>query len=438
VHAPPYILAAAALTLLWAGPARADALPWIRYLDTDIASIDKDMVVVRGAFEITSRPHCWYTVSFQLQLDEVTPLRKADGRPLWVEWAHLFTPDNLDSPGLHQQTRWTDCRAGFYLKDIAAAANLPRGQRTIVWAVGYLYDQTEKKFQDSGWYVRTPLILTTDEAGGITRTETFHTVPADVGTRGNARLIPVREMKLGLRDLRLKPGTKLYQGVEQRGRIHEMAVLEKGAADLRGIHRGYFFNPIDSPEKAQELITIAYPDGVVVQSAAQYQQIVAALKAIKGWDALQFLPVERPAAYGMKVAEVPGLGYRVTALMIDRERREGQSAHYRNVTLREWNVSADGRLSLKETVCIRCPVWHTGYPAMWLPEFPPQDRVPGQIGPPPNLNSALQAYDAAIKDALARGVTWVMPNTRTVTTTTARISQPGDVRNADPFVEPKR
>ncbi len=435
---------AVTLTLLWSGGVQAsDYPPTVKYLDTTLWRYN-DSIVVRGGFEIASVPHRWYTVYYQLQRDADTPLKLPNGKALRVYWADLFTPvpANAIWPDQPSVSRWNDCRSAFAIKDIEAATNLPRGQRTTLWAVSYLYDQAAKKYRGSGWDVRTPLLVTTDEAGKVIRTDFFHTSPLELKRRPEPRQIPVREVQLALNHLQLKPGAKLYQGVELRGPQHEMLVLGQDGTALKSTNRGHFFQAIDTPAKARELVEIAYPGAIILKTHEQYQAIVAALKAIRGWDPARFLPVPEPASAGMTVTAEPGLGYRVTVLMVDCEQRFG-TQRLRHVVLREFAIAPDGRMGLWETVCLRAPAWMIGYPAMWMPEFPaPPETGPGpgqgKLTAPPNLDAALNAYEAAIRSALTPAGWEIIPLARTLAANTTTIFQPGDVHNADPFVEPKR
>jgi len=329
---------------------------------------DPTYLLVRGAFEIVGNPQEWHGVYFQIRLDANTPLKEKDREGFVRFWNNIFTPENVDS------ARYTDCRTAFQLKDIEAATNLPKGKRTILWIVCDLWDDQNKQYIGSGWGARAPVIVTTDATGKITKVDLFRTSPFSVKKNHQTEKVNMKECELSLKHLKLKPGVKLHREITLRLESQDVLMLGDYQADLRGESRGYFFEPIDSAQKAAELVEIGFPRGVIIETPEQYGLIKKALKA-KGWVETptrgkeQDIPVEDPPSYGLKVTEEPGLGYRVTALMIDY--LDYYSLGLRHILYREFAVSSDGRIGMgTETICIEAPQTPYGAPPGWTQRSP--------------------------------------------------------------------
>ncbi len=146
----------------------------VMYLQTKVTRSSEELLVGHGAFEISGPPHRWYGVYFQVRLDADTALRlesEKEDKYLIKHWGDIFTPENVVT------ARYTDCRAGIPVKEIASAANFPKGKRTALWVVCDVWDVETKKYIGSGWSVRAPLIVTRDKAGKIIGIETFNTDP---------------------------------------------------------------------------------------------------------------------------------------------------------------------------------------------------------------------------------------------------------------------
>ncbi len=334
----------------------------VNYLDTEVTHSDPAYLLVRGAFEITGLPHQWYAVYFQVRLDAATPLNEKGKEGFVRLWNNLFTPENMDT------ARYTDCRLDFQLKDIEAATNLPKGKRTVLWMVCDLWDLEKKEYIGSGWSARAPFIVTTDAAGKTTKVETFRTPPFRVKKNHESAKINVKECDLSLKHLKLKPEVKLYRAIELRHETRDLLVQGDYQAALRSENRGYFFEAIDSPQKAAELIEVGFPRGVIIETPQQYEAIKKALKE-KGWKPGENIPVDKPASYGVKVTEEPGLGYRVTALMIDYI--DYYSLGLRYVMYREFAVAPDGRIGMaNETICIEAPQTPYGAGRGWVQLLP--------------------------------------------------------------------
>lgn len=333
----------------------------VNYLDTEVTHPDPAYLLVRGAFEIVYHPQEWHAVYFQLRLDANTPLKEKDREGFVKLWNNVFTPENADP------ARYTDCRIAFNLKDIEAATNLPKGQRTILWVVCDIWDDRNDQYVGSGWSARAPVIVTTDADGKITKVDLFRTSPFSVKRNHYTDKINAKECELSLKHLKLNPGVKLYRALQIRLDSSDFLMLGDYQADLRSESRGYFFEPIDSPQKAAEVVAIGFPRAVIIETPEQYGLIKKALKA-KAWKD-EDIPVQEPPSYGLKVVEEPGLGYRVTALMIDH--LDYYALGLRYIMYREFAVSPDGRIGMgTETVCIEAPQTPYGAGPGWTQRAP--------------------------------------------------------------------
>jgi hypothetical protein len=362
----PVVLGIMAVVLGMALPISGAIATEVNYLDTEVTYPDPEYLLVRGAFEITGPPNQWYGVYFQIRFDASTPLKEEGKEGFLKLWNNIFTPENIET------ARYTDCRLDFQIKDIAAATNLPKGKRTVLWMVCDIWDTEGKQYIGSGWSARAPFIVTTDASGKIVKVELFRTPPFTLKNNHETAKINAKESELSLKHLKLKPGVKSYRAIEVRHENRDFLVLGDQQADLRSENRGYFFEPIDSPQKAAELVEVGYPRAVIIETPEQYELIMKALKA-KGWKA-ENIPMEKPPSYGLKVTEEPQLGYRVTALMIDYI--DYYSLGLRYVMYREFAVAPDGRLGITdEKTCIEAPQTPYGAGPGWTQPLPidPED-----------------------------------------------------------------
>ncbi len=351
--------------------------PDVTYLNTEVTSTGEEYVVVRSAFEITGPPNKWYTVYFQLRLDADTSVKVKDekGETAFLRsWGSIFTPENV------QTARYTDCRIGLPTKQFASATNIPKGKRTVLWAICDVWDDDGKKYIGSGWDVRTPLIVTTNGSGKITKMETFNTQafnPKKNNPFGGE--IKGRGCELSLKHLKLKPGVTLCRVLGGKFEIFDVLVMGDRQADITTTDRGFFFEPIDSPQMAAELVKVGYPGAVIIKTAEQYQAIAKGLKA-KGWRAEEHMKASAPPSYGLTVKGEPDLGYRISALMIDYTLT--YDLGLRNIMYREFAVTPGGRIGITtETTWVRAPQSETGAPPGWTQPLPLDPR---------NYNEVLQ------------------------------------------------
>jgi len=132
------------------------------FLDNELTVLPKK-VVIRAAFEVTGPAHRWYTIYFHLALARNRYLMQGKKRLVHM-WGSVFTPANM------RTARWTDIREQFTFKELALT-NLPRGQRTRVWAVYNIWDNRARKYVNNGWIKRSELFITTDAAGKVKQVE---------------------------------------------------------------------------------------------------------------------------------------------------------------------------------------------------------------------------------------------------------------------------
>jgi len=337
----------------------------VKYLHTTVSRAGEAFLVGRGAFAITGPPHRWYSVYFDVRQDAAPvrdPAAPDKDRHLLIYWGDIFTPENIET------ARYTDCRIGIPLEDLARLKILSKGKRTTLWVVCGIWDTEKKEFLGSGWGVRSPLIVTTDGAGNIVKTEVFNTEPLTPKKSQPAAEIQVKECLLPLKHLKMKPGAGLYRAVGIKQEPYNILVKDGMQAELETLDRGFFFEAIDSAEKARELVEIGYPGAVVIETPAQYAASVQALKG-KGWLPGKHLKNEKPPSYGVGVKPEPELGYRVSALMIDSVNYYGLGL--RSLFYREFAVAPDGRLGMdKEIELVQSPQSQAGAAPGWSQPVP--------------------------------------------------------------------
>ena len=346
-----------------------------RCLDLRAVRHDTGTLSVRAALEIVGPPHRWYNVVFGLCLDRAVPFHRRGGKPFDVEWGQLFTPANVANP------RWTDCRVGLRLDELADAGELPAGKRTIVWAVCRVFSYAEKRLLCDGWDARTPLILTIDSSGRIERVDFFHTEPFVTAADHPTARIKAWAGRFRLEHLRPKEGVEVDRAVRRSGEVCDIVRLGGRRADLRGGGRGWFFETIDSADQAGELIRLGYPGAVIIEQRQQLSRIISALKAI-GWKK-DHMPLTEPDCVGLAIAPEAPLGYRGSALMVDCGRSRPL---LRSVVLRRFAVGRDGRIGVEEQICIRGP-----------------DVQGDSTAAGGQLPAGAEDYDAAVRAALKIG-----------------------------------
>jgi len=151
---------ALALCALWAARAQAD--PMVKYLATEIVSLNNDQLVARGQFEILNGGGRWFSLCFQIDAAEGATLRLGDDAFFVDSWADLLIP--LDAAA----ARFTDCRIGMDLKRLAKAAAVPRETETTLWVSCHVWDVAARKYLGTGWPQRAGFTVTLDKDGQVT------------------------------------------------------------------------------------------------------------------------------------------------------------------------------------------------------------------------------------------------------------------------------
>jgi len=337
----------------------------VNYLQTRVTKASEDLLIGHGAFEISGLPHRWYSVYFDVRLDP-NPVRNPTGekkdKHLLKHWGDIFTPENIET------ARYADCRVGIPSTELANITNLPKEKRILLWVVCDIWDAEKKGFLGTGWGVRSPLIVKTDAAGNIIQTETFNTETMNPRKNHSSETIHVKKCNLALKHLKMKPGVKLYRAIGGKHEPYNILVKDERQTELGTLNRGFFFEPIDSAQKAAELVEIGYPGAVVIENRLQYNRIVQTVKS-KGWQPGKHLKTEEPPGYGVSVRVEPELGYRVSALMIDRVNY--YDLGLRSLIYREFAVSLDGRIGIeKEITHVLSPESETGARPGWTQPLP--------------------------------------------------------------------
>lgn len=331
----------------------------VRYLDTEVTEIGQDdagakFFVVRGAFETTAPPHHWLELNFEFRLSQALPLLVEGQSPLMKRWNDLFTPD---AP---RPVRWTDCRRDVDFAELQAATNLPKGKSFVIWVMAVVRDYARGTLVGSGWDVRQPLLVETDDNGSIVdmqtvRLDTNH--PMDIDSEGE-RLM-VREMQLQTEFLSKPKGLLAYEAIDQKG--NPVRILMVGTKQLWDpMDFGYALSPIETPEAARELVELLHPGATVLETREQYDAVVGAVRS--AGERLRQSLREDPSIAGAVVSPVEGLGYKVRLLLLEPGPKDGSIG---NVTQWTYYVTRDGRLGEERTVCIRGPQAAGPQPEGW-------------------------------------------------------------------------
>lgn len=283
--------------------------PSIAWLDIEaVTPADGDYLIFRAGFEITGPPHRWYSVFFELREHQTVKLLAQD-KQTWVsQWGQIFTPENIKT------ARYGDVRLAVPLKDIAAAIQLPPNKRTVLWLNCNLYDMDLETFLGDGQAPQTALIVSTDPTtSAIVKVELFRTLPQSPVRNDPARKVKAQKARLTTKALKLGPQAAAYQ-VE--GRYLLANLNHQASLDSPG--RGAFFEPIDSPDKAQELAVLAFAGREVLTDAQQYKALAETLRKADP-DARIWKIEQEIERFGIVAQEEPLLGYRVKFPIISPE-----------------------------------------------------------------------------------------------------------------------
>jgi len=378
-------LVAAAAVVGSPGAARAGesrpAEAKVEYIGCEVVSADKESVVIRAKFCVTGALDApvapIFNLSLALPADGNAPLYRKDGKPVMVEGQKASAPERSEKAVRHE------VQGTIKTADLEAAG-LPKDKRVILWAACCAYDTQAGKYLHGNWWgVRAPLIVTTDNEGKVAKFQTFPVEAMLVSPNEEKETVPAREYALQTKHLKLKEGAKLYRVFRYKSddvHFDELLLDAKSNTYLYGTGRGYFFERIDSPEKAVELALLACSGGRIIKTQEQFKAVADGITDKKVID-----EIKKPEFHGVSVSEEPGLGYCVRALVIRPERSLNLLGDIDQV---EWNIGSDGRIGEKHVTCIISPES--------MGSLPPGDAAT-QV-----RNERRQAYDKLLKQVLKK------------------------------------
>lgn len=314
----------------WGSPGAASVpRPGVKpeYLQVQVR-IGDDTIYVDNQFRIYSGDGwSFIPVTFlYLEKDNADkPLRRTADQDFRVEWSVVIPPEEYAAT-------WRDATVKFSKAELASAVDLPKGKRTVLWAVPVLWQIETKRYLPFGWEAAAPLAVTTDADGKITALETFPTSPQRLEPNHPSQTLAGNECKLETKHIRLKDDARLVKnayGFQLLGPTSQIGLSMPG--------RGAFFGTIDSPEKARELFEVGLGGSRIIKDKKQYQAI-----AEPGRQFSKLFYAELPC--GSTVTEVAGLGYCITALVLDYSPESGQ---YTGVTQYTVYISTNGVMADK-------------------------------------------------------------------------------------------
>ena len=297
------------------------------YLQVQIR-IGDDTIYVDNEFRIYSGDGWSFIPVTYLYLEKDNPdkpLRRTADQDFRVEWSVVVPPEE-------DAATWRDATVKFSKAELASAVGLPKGKRTVLWVVPVLWQIETKRYLPFGWEAAAPLAVTTDADGKITGLETFPTSPQQLEPNHPSQTLAGKECRLETKHIRLKDDSKLAKnayGFQLVGPSSQIGLSKPG--------RGAFFGTIDSPEKARELFEVGLGGSKIIKDKKQYQAI-----AEPGRQFSKMFYGELPC--GLTVTEVAGLGYSITALVLDYSPESGQ---YTGVTQYAVYISTNGVMADK-------------------------------------------------------------------------------------------
>jgi hypothetical protein len=324
------------------------------YIANDIVAKGKDFFVVRCAFEVTAPANRWLALDVEFRLSQAIPLIKPNGQMLLKRWNNLFTPV---PPAGGEPVAWTDCRLDIDFKNLQEASNLPVGKTFTLWVMGVLFDYASGKHIGSGWAVRTPLVVTTDEEGVVSKVTAPKLSPPQreqVDPASPVRL-PVRAGQLDLQHLQPKKDLEAFLSFDQAGRI--VVVLQRQVRQAwEAKDYGPMFQPIDSADKARELAMAAHQGDWLIPNREVHVALEEKLKA-QGW-ASGDIPAQ-PTVFGVIVTPAEPIGWRVQLTVVESTGLNQQAqAIPGDVVFYDHLISADGWIGTTATTCILSPTRH--------------------------------------------------------------------------------
>lgn len=394
--------------------AKADEPParLVTYLDNEVTKMERDYIVIRSAVELDAPPGRWYALDVEFRLSRAQPLILPSGKLLVKRWNNLFTPHGP------RPARWLDCRLDVDFSDLQAAENFPKGKTFVLWAMGLIYNWEERSYVGSGWDVRAPLLLTTDSNGTVISCKAPRLLPMDLLRLNPAwkQTLRTRKLRLDVEHLKPLPETRAVMVARTAGPgVPVLAADDVQAWQPQGY--GAFFGPIDTPEKARELLELQMPGHLVIQTRQQYQAILDTLKAL-GWARDRDLLAE-PPTIGETITEIEGLGYRISQLSIDPLSTPDGPA-WGDVVYRDIYVTEDGRVGFDPVLCVQAP------------QRPPENATDWQQPAPSDTETYTRAIDGVLGEDGYRILPERLVMTDDVVELALPIEAPADIVDAAP------
>jgi hypothetical protein len=181
--------------------------------------------------------------------------------------------------------------------------------------------------------------------------ESFAARPPQLQKNHATEKIAAREMDLTAGHLKLKAGAHLYRIVGAMADPRVLALLDSAQAEpsLYGNDDwGWFFQAIDTPEKATELVELPLAGALIVKTPGQFQAILAAARKQRGFQEAQHVVNANPPSFGLSVAAQNGGAYHVQMLI----GTFGDSGDLGYVGHFDCLVSREGRIVCKNTTCL--------------------------------------------------------------------------------------
>jgi len=310
-----------------------------------------------SAFGLRGDTQRWHNVAYGLFTVQGEPVADAAGKPVRFGSVLLFPPENV------RPAAYPPLQSEIRLKDLPPCPGLPRGQSTVlkVAPVAQPHGATEEAARLD---VGLPLVVTVDAAGALTRAAAFSVEPIQTVAVSAEEKMNARVLEPKFKVLRLKPGAQLFRALGLKHDLREYALVEGRLAELRGPSRAFAFD-LSGPEgaeRAAELVMLAHPGAVIIQTREQYAALLKALRD-KGWPPGLEAPLEEPPGLGLAVEAEPSLGWRVRVLWAACDRYYGRFLG--PVYFHEFCVSEKGEVGFGQSVvCIPAPSMDKDYTAL--------------------------------------------------------------------------
>jgi hypothetical protein len=347
------------MLLIRRGPARALLLAFLAWLGlsgpalanteqtgivaSEVAGTEGGLVF-RGKAQFVNAAGKCYVLSCQFRYEKPPrpSVKRCNGLDYRYELASVIVPEGPR----HVRDVEIKLTGALLARDaeLAVGTHLIRAYWAILDEACRAYVGTE-----SGW--DNGVVLVVEKAtNGKVRIFPFAPKAFDARDDHKSDKISVLEGKLRVKHLVRKPGTSLVLAFGAHGDQLAYLRLPPRSAQIESLNRGLFFGPIDSPDKAIELVKLGHGGGGVIKTREQYDALRKALVA-HGWKAPQ-VAASPPPAYGVSARAVGELGYLVDLLVLTYE---PQGETFGDVVYETWAVTRDGRLGVVATPYLRAP-----------------------------------------------------------------------------------